>query len=524
MTHKPISRRTILQGTGVSLALPLLESMLDRKGHVHWGEGVKAADNTKLIIFHWPYGIPANGPNARVQGPPSDHEVARNERFFPRATGTVNTLPAAKDQAPEFIRPLYDSALYGDFHADINLVSGLTADPIYAYACSHGHCVSVFSGYPGPSLGGTNCDRERNQRSTVDVVAAQRMGGRPLAIMMPEGVSGSAKAYGGDAWNWSEDPQGLLTGVNAHRTLSLPSEIWNDLFKSVSDGSGGGNPTPVASAQKKSALDLILKSSERLKSRLGGADKVRLEEHLATLRSIESSFTGGGTAPVVPADCKTIAKPVDSYSFLASGSARRAYGDFDQYTNDLIRLGVLALRCNLTRVLFISLGPSQNDTGKLNHVSANAPFSIHTCQHGNENSGSNQDANNQYAAIATWMMKKFAYLLQQLKNPSDPGGDMLSQSAVVATSEFNYGGSHDINFLPVIVAGQARPMVTGKHIALKAQDSAPTWSLNLPGTSDRCINDLWQSALQAVGTHSVNDKFGDTGRWNPTAITGLWST
>ena len=46
----PLSRRTLLRGAGVTLALPLLEAMLPRRA------SAQTAEPKRLVLVHWPQG------------------------------------------------------------------------------------------------------------------------------------------------------------------------------------------------------------------------------------------------------------------------------------------------------------------------------------------------------------------------------------------------------------------------------------------------------------------------------------
>jgi hypothetical protein len=130
-------------------------------------------------------------------------------------------------------------------------------------------------------------------------------------------------------------------------------------------------------------------------------------------------------------------------------------------------------------------------------------------------------------------MKMVAFTLSELK-----AAGLLDSCVFVAASEFSDGGAHATHFLPTLVAGQAKPLMGGRHVAYRSTDPlvdrgapcngqqvhafSPSWARTLPGTANRCVSDLWQSALEAVGAFTGTQRFGDTQLWSPSVLTELW--
>src|SRR5262249_11256781 len=161
------------------------------------------------------------------------------------------------------------------------------------------------------------------------------------------------------------------------------------------------------------------------------------------------------------------------------------------YAELMIRLVVMALRCDLTRVAMISLGPSQNYRVFSN---LGVPIDYHNvCHRGTSDPGKDihdtpqgeAEALGYYKKIAVWHKERLAYLLQQL-TLDDAGTTLLDDSAFVALSEFSGGGLHHNQFLPLIVAGKINGMPTGNNIVLPCQMAeswqTPPWCGSLSGT------------------------------------------
>jgi hypothetical protein len=79
----------------------------------------------------------------------------------------------------------------------------------------------------------------------------------------------------------------------------------------------------------------------------------------------------------------------------------------------------------------------------------------------------------------------------------------------------------------VVVAGQVGGMETGRVLVLPCtfdEDwQTPPWCAEPGPKSDVCINDLWTTALRAVGALADDEVFGDP-TIGTSSIDGLWGT
>jgi hypothetical protein len=499
-----LPRRAFLTGMGATVALPALDAMFDGRGLLYGTATQKAAaaEPTKFIVVHWPYGVPWT---ANAQG---DQMM---EFWFPRATQNVSPFTTT----PTALAPLLENGPYGNFRSHFNVVSGLTMSPITypGDVCSHGHSIAVFTGVKTVLENG-GCT-ETGGGPSVDSVAAKAFGEPgPLAMMIPTGnysrrprkdangnLVGGAD-YGGDYWTWSHSARATPNPI-----IWLPSQLLGSVFTTNSMES---SEQQRIKTREKSVLDFVKRDSERLRGRLGSADRKRLDEHLETIRSLETSILGGAT-------CADPGLPPDNYSFLDG----TPFGDFDRYMQDMIRLGVLALKCGARRTLFLSMSSSQNDDGRWNNV-GNHSYAIHACQHGDADGNSNAAGAAQYQAINVWMMKQLAYMFSQLTADPVGGATTLDSSVLVATSEFT-NGYHDVSYMPVIVAGKAKAMTTGQNIAYaNTESTAPSWARTLPGRKNPCMNDLWRTALVAAGGLGPSDAFAAGSGYNAQLLSELW--
>ena len=175
MPAPKLARRTILRGAGLAglcIALPRLEAMLDGRGRepgvAHAGTGPK-----RLITFHWPQGLPV-GWGAADEG-----------FWYPTSAGAGWQMTAG-------LAPLAA-------HKDrINIVSGLTYDPIHASVGAHGHAAALFTGHASvPESPGS--PEPLSQGPSVDQIAGKKLGAATKHSNIATGLYDQGEGW----WSWS---------------------------------------------------------------------------------------------------------------------------------------------------------------------------------------------------------------------------------------------------------------------------------------------------------------------------------
>ncbi len=457
-------------GAAVAISLPPLEAMIDGRG-LFYGEA-RAQTSTapkKLFVLHWPQGLPVGW------------GAADGGFWYPTSGGAITVT--------EGLKPLEPHAL------DINLVNGLTYEQITEHVGSHGHAVAVFTGYkavpevpdsPNPLASG----------ASVEQVAGGKIG------TATKFASISAGLYEEDEVSFAWSGPGQRVPLK-----NDPVVLFDDLFGSLGGDDGAAQHYLL---RKQSVIDTVKHDIERLNGVLGAADRAKLDEHLTAIRAIETRLTAPASA--------TCTKPI--------APAPATYGDEQsgEYSDLMMDLLVMALRCDITHVVFLSLGKSQNYR---TWPQLGVTTDYHNIAHGTirETPEGAAQADAWYKLIAIWHMERIAYALDLLKQ-DDNGTTLLDDMAFVATSEFSTGSLHHNQFMPAIVAGKINGMATGQNIIcpcdMPESWQEPSWCGGLPGSPNRCMNDLWTSALRAVGALGESEIFGDPSL--PTAsIPGLWA-
>jgi len=478
MPNTKISRRTLLRSSGIAgiaLGLPVLEAMVDRRGLFHGEAQAGVEDAKRLVMFHWPQGLPV-GWGASDGG-----------WWYPTTYGANWTVTPG-------LQPLADKGLV----ADVNVLNGLTYRQIAEHVGSHGHAAGYMTGFRAlPESPGSA--EPTTQGPSVDQLAAQRLGGRTKFASVTTGLYDQGEGW----WSWS------AAGVRAPLEID-PKLLWQRLF---ADLDLDPDAALAAALRTKSVLDFVESDIGVLQGRLGAADRQRLDEHLTTIRELEKQVDATPSA-----DCALPPEP---------GQVAYGDGDCDAYAKLMIDLVVMALRCDLTRVAFVSLGPSQNYR-TFPHLGI--PYTYHNvCHSGGANGGpdideSGEDRDTIYRKIATWHMEVLAHFLERLKG-TDELSNLLPSSAFIASSEFSGGGLHYEEYIPVVVAGGLGGMQTGNVLAFPCSFAeewqTPPWCSQPGAKADVCVNDLWTTALRAVGALGDTEVFGDPAL-DTGVIDGLW--
>lgn len=265
-----LSRRAVLRGLGATVALPLLDAMLDGRGRLH---GVAQAQpvGPPVCLVTWFF---AHGTKMDAWTPPDE-----GARWT--ATPCLEPLAAHRD--------------------DLLVLSGLAnAAPELLSSAGGPHsrgAASWASGMPTTATGAGGPTFER--------LAAAELGGatrfRALSVVnAPEapGVeSGSSAMLTNLSWSGPSRP------APAERD---PAQLFARLFGSPrSDGSGG------------SVLDHVRGDLLALQSRVGRDDRARLDEHLSAIRDMEREATPGAACdPGVPPPDAALPAPERARLFL----------------------------------------------------------------------------------------------------------------------------------------------------------------------------------------------------------------
>ena len=248
-----VGRRAVLRGVGVSLALPLLNSLSSVRG----AAAESAVPNRMLLI--------------------SNNLGVLPKQFFPKAAGKGYELSP------------YLTVLEG-FQNDFTVFSGLSHP-----AVNGGHSTEncFLTAARGPTRSGF-----RNSIS-LDQLAAERMGPVTRFPTLNLGVN-IDKANRSLAWT----RDGMLIPAE-----DRPSELFRKMFVQ-------GNPQETARQlhrleERGSILDAILEDANRLRRRSGSEDRERIDQYFTSIRDVEGQLQAAREWETRPRPATNHAPPDD---------------------------------------------------------------------------------------------------------------------------------------------------------------------------------------------------------------------
>ncbi|NVB38543.1 DUF1552 domain-containing protein [Pseudenhygromyxa sp. WMMC2535] len=401
---KGMSRRTMLRGAlvgggSVALALPLLDVMLDDHG-----EALANGSPLPQRLVTWFFG---NGCALK-----DVNDTGAGIRFYPSATGPGY-------EVTEQLAPLAAAGVL-DY---CSVLSGFDVKAAQEHRRGHHDGCTFFSGHPFIQLDAGSANySSKFGGPTVDQVAASYVGGETFLPSIQLQISKRIVGSEGPTLQYlsHKGPDQPLPQI------ANPQEVWDKLFASFIPEDDPAKPHRLA------ALDAVAEDAKRLQTRVGSADKARLEAHLESVAQIRGQIAAAApecTEPALPGEANV---DTDGVEPIANVNA---------VMSDLL---ALAFACDLTRVASVQFTGSVGGT-----VFTDIGMSMghHAMSH---ESAHNDDID----AATIYTMERFAYLLQALRNTPEGSGNLLDNAVVLLGSDAAAGLTHSTFDQPCIVAGR----------------------------------------------------------------------
>ena len=222
-----------------------------------------------------------------------------------------------------------------------------------------------------------------------------------------------------------------------------------------------GNPAAADQSKNRrlSVLDCAKNDLGGLQSRLGSAERQKLELHMESLRAVErrvnETSTGGGSCanPVWNTQGWTPPDPDNGYpKYHNRDDQFAAVGKLQ------MDLAVLALQCDLTRSITLQWSHPVSPTSFKSYTGVDARH--HDSSHFDTNSESSIET---FATFKRWYMDQFAYLVNELRSVTDTDGStLLDNTLIFVCSELGHSSRHDHEDMPFILGGRAGGLRTGR--------------------------------------------------------------
>jgi hypothetical protein len=404
ITGKHLSRRTLLKGIGVSIALPMLDSMLPA-----FAPQTKAP--LRMLFNYVPNGIIMND-------------------WTPTSSGASYDLP----------RVLEPMAAYRD---KMMVITGLMQKSGNANGDGPGDHARAAATY----LTGVHAKKTEGADIYVgvsmDQVAAQKVGS---ATRFPsiELTCEDGRMVGGCDSGYSCAYSNSISWRSA--TTPNPPELnpraaFERLF-----GTSDEDPETRKKHRRydRSILDGVMEDTRNLERDLGPADRRKIDEYMSAVREIELRIqkTEADNKDIVPPMDKPVAAPAD-----LSDHARLMY--------DLMRV---AFQTDMTRIatFMLTREGSSRTYREINLPEAHHPLTHHQ---------GNPEMIEKVYRINRYHMELFAEFIGKMAKTPDGDGSLLDHSMIVYGAGLADGNKHEHVNLPVLIAGGACGTIkTGRHL------------------------------------------------------------
>jgi Protein of unknown function (DUF1552) len=416
ITKKVLSRRTMLRGVGVTLALPLLDAMVPALTAI--GE-TAAKPVQRYGFFYLPNGVAMTHTDVNYWKPKT---VGANFEFSP------------------ILKPLEP------FRDKVTVVSGLHHRSSESLGDGNGdHTRSTGTWLTGVHIKRTEGSDLRAGTSVDQVIASQYRKATPLPSLELAILPDSVTNGGGCDAGYSCAYQTTLAWASPTTPLptqSSPRLVFEQLF------GDGGSATEKFSAlrMKRSILDSATEEMARLRKKLGASDRAVVADYLDTMREVERR--------IQQAEEKNAMSPLPAYDRPGVGAPER----FDDHTKLMFDLQCLAFQGDITRVTTFMYGAEQR--GRMY-----PEIGLNESHHSMSHHGDNPENLAKYAKLNTWHVSLLAYLLDKMQATPDGDGTLLDHSMMMIGAGMSNANIHSHMDLPMALIGGAGGFKGNRHVA-----------------------------------------------------------
>ena len=412
LTKKHIPRRTFLQGTGVALALPLLDAMM-----------------------------PAQTPLAKSGVMPKTRFTGI---FVPHGAAPGYWIPESPvleaGKFPFIMNPL-------EPHKDHTVIlSGMwskSAEPPPGQTGADHWVAAAFlcADKPKKTTGADVYDG-----TTIDQLIAQKIGQETLlpSLQLALEDPGANSSNCGEGYSctysntisWSSPTQPLPMELD-------PQVAFERLF-----GSGGSDKERAARREeKRSVLDSVMQGLAKFKRDLGPSDKARLEEYETDIREIERRLDLA----------KKSSGQADTNGFVAPAGIPES---FDEHVKLHFDLQTLAFQGDITRVSTVLFA---RDLTARSYPESGVTAGFHGASHHAENPQNIE----RYSHINQYHVKCLAYFVDKLKKVQEADGkSLLDHSLILYGTNMGDSNQHLHYDVPhILVGGASGQLKGGRHLA-----------------------------------------------------------
>jgi hypothetical protein len=430
------NRRVILQGAGVSMALPWLQSLSV------WGSETAAGTPASLPPKRFGVLFMACGVNP-------DHWWAKS------ADAGLELGPSLSPLEP--------------LKSKVNVIHGLFN--------KNATGVGIHPGQTGNILSGAALQKGSELRGgiSIDQVLANHLGQETVQPSLVLGCEQPVTGY--HETNFSMAYSSHISWQNA--TSPVPMEVYPALaFDSLFDNRG--------SRRNQSVLDRVQEHARSLSREVSGADRIKLDEYLSSVRDVEQ-----GIERMRKLQNKSLDKSQQTGEPLVA--MRRPDNGLPEDIREHMRLMcdvvALALQTDKTRVATLLLC---RDISGLFYPFLDARNAHHSASH--------YDRSEEFERISRYYCSQMAYLAGRLDAMQEEEGTVLDNTCLLFVNNMWSGSQHDSSKVPLFtVGGLGGTIATGRALDFSQQPD-----------EERKLCSLYLSLAQRMGVPLTS--FGDAER------------
>lgn len=401
-----VSRRTVLRGLGTALALPWLEAFLPSPAHASRRSRLRA------VFLFVPNGVAVAG-------------------WRPEAEGSDFALPPSLEP----LAPLRD---------DILVLSGLTLDKARANGDGPGDHARSAAAFLTARQPRKTAGADLRAGISIDQALASHVGRETPLPSLELGVEAARRSGNCDSgYSCAYSSSISWAGPSTPMGKAIRPRAAFERLVAFGDPHLAGAAREERRLARRSVLDYVREDARRLRKRLGGADRAKLDEYLAAVRALELRIEGAASLDAG-----------DLEERLPRGVPR----DRRQHIRLLNEILVLALRSDRTRVATLMLANAGS-----NH--AHRQVGVKGGHHELSHHGGNVEKLGAIREIDRFHVAQLAHLLQALRDVDEGDGTLLDNTLVLYGSGIADGNRHDHHDLPILLAGRGGGRVTpGRHV------------------------------------------------------------
>jgi hypothetical protein len=477
--NRSFSRRTLLRGAGVALALPWLDSLEPRPVRAQAAEVPR-----RFLPIYLPNG---------------SHDFWR-----PTSAGSGDAWGLSSILEP------FGASLKPKLSIVTNLENGsvFNRDGSAHVEPSHGRLGGAWLTCVDAAAVRSQLGLDEANGISVDQVLAQHPAFRDKSALASLQVGLSTPLSNCDgvpcsssrSVSWASPTQPMYKLVD-------PLEVFHRIAGVAQQPDPGGAAAIEAQkrlARNKSVLDAVLENATRTRARLGAGDQRRMDEFLDSVRTVERRVVGvsasmGGLACTLPAvdGMRSVEQSATAPRQDTPSYSRELHADA---MNDLI---AMAFECDVTRVISYMLEDERSEF-TYDHVQERA-FTVdsstpkggacpeyHVAQHA---------GGDVFATITWWNIGKVADLCRKLDAIKETNGVSVLDNSVVFLGACMHGGDHEGDQLPAALIGGANlGLKTDQHLVLDRRPLRDLYFTLLNDIFGLSVSDFGQNLTGAPPT------------------------